>query len=849
MLKRYFGVARRSKDGSGPELAASVLVRLVKWQGVRHQDHNSMWCQEDQTRTITARGVMRTRLANKEELGDEGATTASERVEDETHSYFELRPPDVLEARSRKQNPPQGVEEMQSMKDNEVWKLVDLPPDGKTVSHKWLFKKKIDMDGAVHTYKACLVAKDYEIWQMDVKITFLNGYLNEEVYMEQPEGFVSQKFSNRVCKLKRSIYGLKQASRQWNKRFDNEIEKFEFSQNRDEPCVYVKASRSYVTFLILYVDDILIMGNNIPMLQDVKSYLERCFAMKDLGESALDMYLFYMEALLTGKVKSKWDGEVVITGDFNEVRFKSERFGSVFNVQGANVFNAFFANAGLEEEWLNDNRNKSKSVSDQFKEELQKLDANIDKGIGSDDIVNKRLEVLNSIQHLDKIQAMDMAQKAKIKWAIEGGENTRQFWSSIENDVFAAVSHFFTFGDIPNGCNSSFIALIPKVPDANFVKDFRPISLIGSMYKIIAKILANRLVGVLGDIVNEVQSDFITKRQILDGPFILNEVIQWSLRGSIIINGSPTEEFQFFKRLKQGDTLSPFLFILIMESLHLSFQRVVDVGMFKGINLSPLVNLSHMFYADDAVFVRQWCDESIRCHFFNGHELNSNKASWVKWKSVLASKEKGGLGVSSVYALNRALMMKWVWRFYSKKESLWARVIKAIYGDDGQVGKVFKADNRSCWRNIVNEVRVLSNQGIKVLDYMRIKLGNEESTAFWNDNWIGGKVLKYSFPRIYALETQKEVTANSKISDTKLENSLRRSIRGGVEHVQFNELSDMLQSVSLMPYSDRWVWSLEGSGEFSVASIRKIIDDNRLSTVDTRTLWIKCVPIKVNVLS
>nr|GEY07350.1 RNA-directed DNA polymerase, eukaryota, reverse transcriptase zinc-binding domain protein [Tanacetum cinerariifolium] len=596
-------------------------------------------------------------------------------------------------------------------------------------------------------------------------------------------------------------------------------------------------------------------------------------------------------------------------------------------------------------EWLHDNRNKSKSVSDQFKEELQKLDADIDKGIGS-------------IQHLDKIQAMDVAQKAKIKWAIEGDENTRQFWSSIENDVFAAVSHFFTFGDIPNGCNSCFIDLIPKVPDANLVKDFRPISLIRSMYKIIAKILKNRLVGVLWDIVNEVQSAFITGRQILDGPFILNEVIQWcklkkkqslifkvdfekaydsvrwdflddvlkkfgfgnkwcawiqsclrSSRGSIIINGSHTQEFQFFKGLKQGDPLSSFLFILIMESLHLSFQRVMDVGMFKGINLSPLVNLSHMFYADDVVFVGQWCDGNINtlvhvleCFFqasglrinmckskimgvnvgdekvkstasklgclilntpfyYLGTKVRGNmsrvqawtkvvdKASWVKWKSVLAFKEKGGLGVSSLSALNRALMMKWVWMFYSQKESLWVRVIKAIYDYDGQVGKVSKVGSRSCWRNIVNEVRILSNQSIKVLDYMWIKLGNEESTAFWDDNWIGGKVLMYSFPRIYALETDKEVTINSKMSDTRLENSFRRSIRGGVEQVQFNELSDMLQSVSLMPYSDIWVWSLEGSREFSAASIRKIIDDNRLSTVDTRTLWIKYVPIKVNVLA
>ncbi|GJT97353.1 retrotransposon protein, putative, ty1-copia subclass [Tanacetum coccineum] len=120
---------------------------------------------------------------------------------------------------------------IQSMRDNEVWELVDLPPNGKTVGHKWLFKKKTDMDGAVNTYKARLVAKgftqtpgidyvetfshvadirairilvviatfyDYEIWQMDVKIAFLSGYLNEEVYMEQPEGFINPKYPNQT---------------------------------------------------------------------------------------------------------------------------------------------------------------------------------------------------------------------------------------------------------------------------------------------------------------------------------------------------------------------------------------------------------------------------------------------------------------------------------------------------------------------------------------------------------------------------------------------------------------------------------------------------------------------------
>ncbi|GJV06387.1 retrotransposon protein, putative, ty1-copia subclass [Tanacetum coccineum] len=185
--------------------------------------------------------------------------------------------------------------EMQSMKDNQVWYLVDLPSNGRTVGCKWLFKKKTDIDGNVYTFKARLVAKGftqtygvdygetfspvanirairillaidvfyyYEIWQMNVKIAFLNGHLSEDVYMVQPEGFVDPKHPNKVCKLQLSIYGLKQSSRSWNK------------------------SGSNVAFLVLYVDDILLMGNRVTMLQEFKSWLCKCFSMKDLGEAA-----------------------------------------------------------------------------------------------------------------------------------------------------------------------------------------------------------------------------------------------------------------------------------------------------------------------------------------------------------------------------------------------------------------------------------------------------------------------------------------------------------------------------------------------------------------------------------
>ncbi|GJR18249.1 retrotransposon protein, putative, ty1-copia subclass [Tanacetum coccineum] len=121
---------------------------------------------------------------------------------------------------------------------------------------------------------------------MDVKTAFLNGYLDEDIYMVQPEGFVDPNHPRKVCKLQRSIYGLKQASRSWNKRFHEEIKRFGFDQNLDEPCVYQKASGSNITFFILYVDDIIIMGNHIPSLQSVKDYLGKCFAIKDLGEEA-----------------------------------------------------------------------------------------------------------------------------------------------------------------------------------------------------------------------------------------------------------------------------------------------------------------------------------------------------------------------------------------------------------------------------------------------------------------------------------------------------------------------------------------------------------------------------------
>ncbi|GJY75405.1 RNA-directed DNA polymerase, eukaryota [Tanacetum coccineum] len=389
----------------------------------------------------------------------------------------------------------------------------------------------------------------------------------------------------------------------------------------------------------------------------------------------------------------------------------------------------------------------------QTQNKLSVIDRLLDQGGVNTEDLNQRMYLMKSLNDLNDIEAMEAAQKAKVRWSIEGDENSKYFhgilnkkryqlsirgvlvdgknafnshfanrldknhhfrlklssqfpkvlskdqveelerevsyeevkkavWDCGENkypgpdgytfeffrrflnfldqDIFEAVKCFISTGSFPRGCNSSFITLISKVHDAKLVKDFWPITLIRSVYKIISKLLANSLCYVILDLISDIQSAFVTNRQILDRPFILNELISWckskkfkamifkvdfekaydsvrwdylddilynfgfgdrwrmwikgclkSSMGSVLINGSPSSEFQFFKGLKQGDPLSPFLFILVMESLHISFSRVMQAGLFLGISINESLHLSHLFYADDAVFVGDWNDSNL----------------------------------------------------------------------------------------------------------------------------------------------------------------------------------------------------------------------------------------------
>ena len=210
-------------------------------------------------------------------------------------------------------------EEMKSMDDNHVWDLVELPDGFKTIGCKWVYKTKRDSKGKPERRKSRLVAKgftqkdgidyketfspvskkdslrivlalvahyDLELHQMDVKTAFLNGDLEEEVYMDQPEGFVVTGKENLVCKLRKSIYGLKQASRQWYIKFNDTITSYGFVEIIVDRCIYIKISGSKFVILVLYVDDILLAANDMGMLHDVKKYLSKNFEMKDMGEAS-----------------------------------------------------------------------------------------------------------------------------------------------------------------------------------------------------------------------------------------------------------------------------------------------------------------------------------------------------------------------------------------------------------------------------------------------------------------------------------------------------------------------------------------------------------------------------------
>nr|GEY57588.1 RNA-directed DNA polymerase, eukaryota, reverse transcriptase zinc-binding domain protein [Tanacetum cinerariifolium] len=164
-----------------------------------------------------------------------------------------------------------------------------------------------------------------------------------------------------------------------------------------------------------------------------------------------------------------------------------------------------------------------------------------------------------------------------------------------------------------------------------------------------------------------------------------------------------------------------------------------------------------------------------------------------------------------------------MWRFFANQDSLWMRVIKAIHGEDGNIGKDLRSGRCSCWQTIVNEARVLKNQGIDFFEFLKLKVGDGFTIRFWKDRWC---------------EAGFELGA-----------SLHRNVRGGAEQAQLIAVSEMSSNITLAPQADRYNWLLNNDGVYFVASLRKKIDNQRSPSVTSRTRWVKYIPIKVNILA
>ncbi|GJU21232.1 putative RNA-directed DNA polymerase, eukaryota, reverse transcriptase zinc-binding domain protein [Tanacetum coccineum] len=272
------------------------------------------------------------------------------------------------------------------------------------------------------------------------------------------------------------------------------------------------------------------------------------------------------------------------------------------------------------------------------------------------------MKFLKECDDLQQLEDMDVVQKAKVKWDVEednmelekpvtleeiraavwdcGSQKSpgpdgfsflflKSYWDLLKEDAGNAVRCVFDSFVMPRGVNSSFITLIPKFPIRFILKIF-VLSLIGMQYKIIAKILANRLSKVIDKVKKKLmlfKVDFEKAFDTVSWKYLDHMLLslgfgskwrRWiqvclhSARSSVLVNGSPSNEFSIKRGLRQGDLLSPFLFIIVMEGLRIAMQNVVCSGLIREavIETSGHKN-SHLFYADDMVIISYWNNQDM----------------------------------------------------------------------------------------------------------------------------------------------------------------------------------------------------------------------------------------------
>ncbi|XP_021985451.1 uncharacterized protein LOC110881535 [Helianthus annuus] len=310
-------------------------------------------------------------------------------------------------------------------------------------------------------------------------------------------------------------------------------------------------------------------------------------------------------------------------------------------------------------------------------------------------------------------------------------------------------------------------------------------------------------------------------------------------RASVLVNGSPTQEFPCFRGLRQEDPLSPFLFIITMEALSCVVKRACDIGLFDGIRCKadgPI--LSHFMYADDVV--KQL--ERLRKDFLWGSDPEHGKMSWVAWQKIMAPIDVGGVGIGSLKEANIALLAKWWWRFKVDGPCLWRSVIWNLYSSSRQWCDIpVRLSAPGIWKQVTGISKDLWDMEVDLPGLFKGILGSGTNIHFWKDRWALEKPLQLVFPNLFRLERVK----NSLVAN-------RVRVEGGIMVLSFEwvrepgsseellELEGLLLimgDVNLGSGMDKWEWKADQSGVYSVRSLRTEMQNTIYPVQEGGFIW------------
>nr|KAJ0191579.1 hypothetical protein LSAT_V11C800404230 [Lactuca sativa] len=422
-----------------------------------------------------------------------------------------------------------------------------------------------------------------------------------------------------------------------------------------------------------------------------------------------------------------------------------------------------------------------------------------------------------------------------------------------------------------------FITLALKIKDPSSLTDYRPISLIGCMYKSISKILAIRLKFVIGGLIGEVQSAYVERIYILDNPLVINALQSWakkvknkilifkigfgnkwcqlirgclrSSRALVIINGSPTDKFEISKGVQQGDPLSPFLFIIAMESLNVALGQLGIKGFSKACKFQirhswvrswliplqlPWCSCWSKYEPHKKTGNQYWMNSNLNYYHGNlklsfGGRLrlltsalsnlptdeNKRRINWVSWDKVVAPKTEEGLGVGSIHALNANNLLN------KPHDYLSNRNISGV------------------WNNIASVKKELKKRAIDIGEVFKLKIKFGDNSLFWFDKWLGQETMKENFTDLYEQESRKKCYMENMITNGSFVGHCKSSMDDQILSHHLVNLHQDISTMHLVPGENQW--------RYTVSALRKKIgQQSEPNSVLSSFTWNKLIPLKVN---